>query len=275
MHQIDPSPYIDRVGPVGNSLGNKPTMAWLRVADLRVDPGYQREVLKRGTANIVKIAREFDWTKFGVVIVSPIGDGLYAIVDGQHRTIAAACRRIETVPCLSITANRGEQAAAFAAINGAVTQVSPLQIHQALLQAGDAQALELERTCKAVGVEICRYPVPANKMRVGQTLAIGTLKQMLSQMGSERLALALACIMAGGQQNVGCVNGSSISAMCNVIDAEPRWAENRPALLQAMRKFNFATESSLANVDRQRRRTGTVAKILAGRLFDYLDRELG
>jgi hypothetical protein len=74
---------------------------WLPVEQFVVDDTYQREVGKRGRSNVQHIAEHFDWSKFALVIVAPVEGGLYAIVDGQHRTTAAILRGIDKFPAKS------------------------------------------------------------------------------------------------------------------------------------------------------------------------------
>ena len=140
LRPIDPKPYAMDERLLQQPVGPAPVLQWLPIDQLGIDPAYQRDILRRGHDNIGRIARRFDWRKFGTVIVAPIAGGRYAIVDGQHRTTAAAVRGIESVPCQIIMADPGEQAAAFAAINGAVTGMTPLQLHAARVAAGDPDA---------------------------------------------------------------------------------------------------------------------------------------
>ena len=65
-------------------------------ADLSIVEAGQR--LRDGTltsvalvgAHLRRIAEQFDWRLFAPVIVAPIEGGLFAVIDGQHRTHAAA-----------------------------------------------------------------------------------------------------------------------------------------------------------------------------------------
>ncbi len=79
--------------------GPAPVLLWIEIQNFVVDTEYQREIGKRGRQNIRLIAENFDWSKFAPIIVAPIEGGLYAIVDGQHRTTAAMIRGFEKVPC--------------------------------------------------------------------------------------------------------------------------------------------------------------------------------
>lgn len=69
----------------------------LRKTDIRIPHEYQR-FLSRSRA--ARIARDFDWFEFGVLIVAH-RNGEYFVVDGQHRLNAALqlpC--VDMVPCL-------------------------------------------------------------------------------------------------------------------------------------------------------------------------------
>jgi hypothetical protein len=160
-------------------VGAAPMLEWVKIADLVIDPDYQRDLLKTGRNNIIKIAMEFDWSKFSTVIVAAVEGGQFAIVDGQHRCTAAALRGIEKVPCQIIVADRKRQAAAFAAINAVVTAMSSLQIHAAKVIAGERSAVAIAKVCADAGVSICRYPIPAEKMKPGETLAASALYRAL------------------------------------------------------------------------------------------------
>lgn len=273
MKHIDGKPFLHMMGkPAASYLGVEPELRWIAISHLRIDPAYQREVLRQGARNIAKIARNFDWSLFGIVVVADVGGGLFAIVDGQHRTIAASMREIEAVPCLIIDADKSRQAAAFAAINGAVTAVSPLAIFAAKVAAEDENAMALVADCKLGGVSICRYPVPSDKMSAGETLAIGALQSCRSMFGRETLIMALKCITIGGESRTGLVKAPVIKAFCHVLDAESSW-RSHPGLLSAAAKFDLA--SALQEAEAAAGRTRRVNAQLAMALFDYLDEVLG
>jgi hypothetical protein len=178
LRRIDPKPFMSRIPTQGrqSDVGERPELQWLKIDRLRIDPNYQREIGRRGADNIVAIAPKFKWAKFTPVVVAPIGEGLFAIIDGQHRTTAASACGFESVPCVIIQVDGAEQADAFVAINANVTAMSPLQLHAARLAAGNSDAAELTEVCREADVTICRYPVPANKMKPGETLAVGMLQ---------------------------------------------------------------------------------------------------
>lgn len=220
--------------------GTEPQLMWLPLMDLRVDERYQRRVLEKGLTNVYRIAAEFDWKKFTPVVVARVVDGLYAIVDGQHRSYAALLRGIESVPCMVIEATLAEQAEAFAAINQRVTKVNDQQIHAAAIAAGDVNAIAIRDACAAAGVEVCRNPIAENMMKIGQTIAIGTLRQYHKRFGSRCLTLALRCLMVAHPMERGVVRAPLIAATTAVLG---RLDELTPeTVLKAAKKINFVRE---------------------------------
>ncbi|BCH33217.1 hypothetical protein MesoLjLc_51470 [Mesorhizobium sp. L-8-10] len=276
MRPIDPTPFAPALGtPPSTSLGVKPGLCWLKIQSLRIDPNYQREIFEGGAKNVVKIARNFDWALFGVVVVANIGEGLFAIVDGQHRTIGAALRGVEEVPCIIIEADPKKQAEAFAAINGAVTAIHPLSIFAAELAAKKQDAIDLVETCARASVKILKYPVPSKNMKAGDTIAIRSLQECHRVYGPDHLALSLRCITRSKPDgNVGHVKAPTIKALCHVLDAQRTWCKPEYRLISVMENFDFGQELESAFVDGRRNKRQTHSQ-LAIRLFDFLDEELG
>lgn len=174
--------------------GPAPQLQWLDVALLVVDPAYQRDITAQGKRNVRRIAEQFDWRYFSPVIVAPIAGGRYAVVDGQHRTTAAALVGHAAVPCQVIMAAPGEQAKAFTAVNGTVTRVHTLAMHKAAVAAGDETARQIERVAKAGGAKVLTYPVPELKQQPGQTMAIGALRELIQEYGPEATILGLRSV---------------------------------------------------------------------------------
>ena len=256
-------------------FGVEPKLMWIDIGKLVVDPRYQRDISRQGAKNVVQIARNFSWQRFGTVLVSRVGDDagdLWAIIDGQHRVTGAAVRGITRVPCMVIEAGPADQAAAFAAINGLVTKLTPLQIHAARVAAGDEDALELAAICADGGVTICRYPVPADKMLRGETLAVGTLDKLRREVDRKVLVLALKCITATGE-NVGLVRTSLVKGLCSVFDSEPAFASKPDRVLKALRGYDFGSLLDSALIEGRRSKLSTQA-VVTRSLYQVLDRAL-
>lgn len=243
---IDPAPFRARYSGPASSEGERPELQWVKIARLRIDPKYQREIGERGARNLVSIATEFRWSKFEPAMVAPIEGGLFAMINGQHRAIAAALRGFESIPCCIVAATAAEQADSFVAINGNITLMTPLQLHAARLAAGDAEAAKLVEACNEAGVTICRYPVPANKVKPGETLAIGMLRSMLDKYGRETLVAALSCITKTRRGNPGMIRAQLVEALCSVLEAAPEWRSDLTKLIFRMQTFDFAAEFNAA-----------------------------
>jgi hypothetical protein len=218
--------------------GPAPQLSWIEVERFVVDDSYQREVGKRGRFNVQHIAEHFDWSKFAPVIVAPVEGGLYAIVDGQHRTTAAMLRGIEKVPCQVVQADRAQQAAAYAAVNGNITKTTAQQLFHARLAAGDENSQELAKVCAAGGIEILRRNLITAKMKVGQTQAVGALSRCLRDFGRNVLITALQCITQTSDGNPGFVQATIVEGLCEALKGSI-WLDSGAALLEAMDEFSF------------------------------------
>lgn len=270
LRAVDPSPLRARYAGPSSEPGERPELQWLKIARLRIDPRYQREIGRRGGNNILSIASAFSWCKFGPVIVAPIGEGLFAIVDGQHRTTAAALRGFGSVPCVIIAADEAAQADTFVAINANVTAMSQLQLHAARMAAGDGSAAVITEICAEAGVTICRYPVPSNKITPGETMAVAMLSATFKKYGREVLIAALNCITKTRRGNPGMIRKQMVGALCAVLDAEPDLMADRSKLIFRMQTFDFNAEWN--NAGRTSIESGkSVAELLIEAIGDHLE----
>lgn len=276
LKPIDIAPFLTSLkdANLSKDVGKIPAVQWLPIAALRINHSYQREVKKNGKSNVIEIAKNFNWSKFGIVVVAAMGDQTFAIIDGQHRTIGAACRGIDTVPCLILyNISVEQQAEIFAAINGKVTAISPLSIFHAELRAKYPDAISLYELCKSVGVTICTYAKPHNAMVWGETVSIISLKAMRNMYGDKVLEQALKCIMKAPGRHSDIINVHTIRAMCHVLDAEETFRVPEYRLVSLMEKFDLYTEWQQSYVDAKMKRK-RVAGALAVRIFNYLDKEI-
>lgn len=251
----------------------KPRLHWIAIANLRVDPRYQRDLEGvKSAKNIIDIAANFSWKKFAPCVVAETepDSGIFAIIDGQHRTTAAALRGRRDVPCLVVDADVREQARAFAAINGNVTAVSTLQMHAARVAAGEDKANAVDEACAAAGVTICRYPVKLDTMKVGETLAVSTLYRQLERYGRTTLVAALSCITKTGDGNPGFVRPQVVEAICSVLNSEPAWSADLSTPLSAMADFDFAKAFASARIAAAKDGGGITAPLVE-RVAEHLD----
>lgn len=254
--------------------GPAPFLEWIKIEQLVVDTEYQREIGRRGANNVAQIAEHFDWSKFAPVIVAPVEGGLFAIVDGQHRTTAAMLRNIEKVPCQVVQADRAQQAAAYAAVNGNITKTTAQQLYHAKLAANEPGALAIAEICSVAGVEVIRRNIPQSKMKVGQTQAIGALTRCHAQYGRDTLITALQCITQTSDGNAGFVRATIIEALCEALHGAPVWRDSGEALLRAMDKFRYADAWDQVVAGRDKVFPSTTPKELADKIRKFLSRKL-
>ncbi len=219
-----------------SSFGQVPRLEWISIARLVVDLEYQRDISSLGRKNIRQIAEHFNWSMFAPVIVASIGGDEYAIVDGQHRTTAAALCGMERVPCSIIAAQRGEQAAAFGAINGNTTRPHTIQMFHAAVAAGDADANRLVAVCAKAGITV---PRSLGALRDRQTYSVGTIAKGLRRHGDVIVALALRAIVHSGDGRSEELNRSIIDAVIEVLAANAEWRLNERRLMLAFEDLNL------------------------------------
>ncbi|HWY14410.1 MAG TPA: DUF6551 family protein [Rhizomicrobium sp.] len=231
------------------ALGEAGKLEWIALSKLFIDGAYQREVTASGKKNIRRIVENFRWSRFSPLIVAARGGGRYAIIDGQHRALAALHHgAIPKVPCCVLACPGNEEAAAFATINGHVTRVSPLYMFRARLAAREPKAVAAHELAESVGAHISPYPVSAAEMKPGDTLAYGTIENSIERFGREVTAAALSLITMTGA-NTGLVKACLIEGFVDTLFANPEW---------------------LARIDEVRAavKQKTVAALLAGALLD-------
>lgn len=209
-----PQPASEAVFP---DPGPRPTMAWLPIEVLVVDPTYQRTAdSERSRLNIRRIAEAFCWTKFQPVTVTHRPDGTYAVIDGQHRVAAAALHpMVDSVPCFVVAAPEiRAQARSFVAINRDRVAVNPMQMHHANVAAGDPDALHMQAVCNQAGVKLPRSQTGPKDLKVGYTCSLGAIRAGLCNFGDGPVVAALQCLNAAYHNVGGQLRGTLIAAIC-------------------------------------------------------------
>ena len=259
--------------PQSISAGAAPMLQWLKITDLIVDPAYQRPIVGNGRRNVDRIARAFSWSCFAPVVVAPVEGGKFAVIDGQHRTTAAALVGFDSVPCQIVIAAREEQAAAFKAINGVVTPISRMALHAAGLVAREPRAVRLADVCVRAEVELLRYPVPVDKQAAGQTMAVGAIAQCLRRYSEETLITALQCVTQTANNQPGVLSARLIKALCEVLDSDQERRDRGLKLLEAFDAIDLMALQAAAAVDAAVKKTSRV-QATAARIRTELDQLL-
>jgi ParB-like nuclease domain len=259
--------------PKSITAGAAPMLQWLKIADLVVDPAYQRPIVGKGRQNVDRIARAFSWSCFAPVVVSPVEGGKFAIIDGQHRTTSAAILGFESVPCQIVIAAQEEQAAAFKAINGSTTPISPMALHAAALVASEPWAVQVAHVCTCGQVELLRYPVPADKQAPGQTMAVSAIARCLRQYGEATLITALQCVTQTANNQPGTLSARTIKALCYVLHDDHERRDAGLALLEAFDSIDLTAIQEASAVDAAVKKVGRV-QAMADRIRTELNRLL-
>lgn len=195
-------------------LGIMPVPKVIPLERLVVDSRYQRDA-KRGKSVILKIVREFSWSRFQPITVAKMGD-YFAIIDGQHRAIAARSHpSIGAVPCWVVPDERLElQAKAFVGINKVRTAITSAQIYFAGLAANDPDAIRLKRVCEKAGVSIARY-ANAVSNKPDHTVAVASIDARLRKVGERPVVEALKALREAYPQKPGQLSAVFIEVLAN------------------------------------------------------------
>lgn len=241
-HACDEVPFVRSIEIGGyasiatpQSLGRPPQLEWLAIADLVVDPEYQREITFVGRRNVRRIATGFNWAMFAPVVVAPAGSSKFAIVDGQHRATAAKLCGLERVPCMIVNADRGGQAMAFSVINRNVTRVQSVHLYHAAVAAGVPEALRIADICKRAGITVVRNPTALADLKPGQISFASALGKTVARFGDDVTILALRAVTASG----GLLTGVIAWGVVEVLHDHPEWCADEAALRFALEAIDL------------------------------------
>jgi len=142
-------------------FGKRGKLTQINKQNLRLDIAYQR---RQSTEKARRIAREFNWLGFGVVVVSERPNGDYFVLDGGHRVMATMMRpEIKNVPCYAFSdLSKADEAAAFVCFNAHRKAPTGLELFAAQVMAGDQDARAVAKIMRNHNVPVhrdgCRCP---------------------------------------------------------------------------------------------------------------------
>ena len=185
---------LSPVVPAGQA---QPILQWVDLDHLVIDDRYQRPLGPRNMAAIQKIAAEFDWMQFAPVLLAPADGGRFAIIDGQHRSHAAALCGFTRVPAQIVMASAAQQARAFAGVNGKVTPITAHQVYRAALAAGEPWAQRCCAVVESAGCVLATVHPSSKDRKPGVIYQVGTVRRMIVDRGqAEQLRQVLTAIVA-------------------------------------------------------------------------------
>ena len=157
--------------------GPLPELTFLPIAKLMIDGDYQRPLNPANWKAIEKIAEAFDWAHFTPVIAARSDEGMFSVIDGQHRTHAALLIGAASVPAMIVNLTEAQQARAFSAINGQVTAISGFHIYRAALVAMEPWALACREVVAQGGCEMMTYQPSAASKKPRQIYTISLIRR--------------------------------------------------------------------------------------------------
>lgn len=158
-----------------------PELRSAQPTSLFVDARYQRDLSQRSVRLIRKIAEEWDWRAFKPPVVVE-AEGVLQVIDGQHTAIGAATRGIEQIPVLLIEASELDaRANAFVRHNRDRIAVSRLEIHRAMVTAGEDTALTIDQVCERAGVNILKSKNDTGAYKPGETIALTAVRRLVER----------------------------------------------------------------------------------------------
>lgn len=160
---------------------------------LKIDPSYQRSMESSRSRKLVeRIAANFNWRKFGVLVVTESG----FIIDGQHRHGGAMLRPdINFVPCLVHDVDVREAASIFVGMNMDRVNIQPQAVYKAELAAGKPEAITMKAVADEAGVELITNAMALRHLKSNQTQAISTVRSQIKH-NRDACVRALKCCVA-------------------------------------------------------------------------------
>lgn len=275
MRQIETS-KLKR--PARVDPGPAAMLQWIRIDRLVVDDSYQRDLKRGNWQAIQKIADAFRWSRFSPVFVAPVEGGRFAIIDGQHRTHAAAICGFAEVPCQVVQMGLSEQAASFAAVNGLVTKVTLFQIFKAALTAGEDWAVECSQICSAANCRLMTSNSSADARKAGEIFAISLIRSYQAKGQGELVSYTLAALRnSEGGQEAGIWANDILKSLIAAVVERPWLLQQRVDLARFLDRFDiYAAIDRAEDYARARRRQGAIGisrwDIAAAEIGEGLDK---
>lgn len=225
--------------------GVPPALEWARPADLFVEEDYQRDVAEGGTSLIRRIAGAFSWycLKPPICFVSEEHGGAKVIVDGQHTAIGAATRGVPEIPIVLFSgAGAAVRARSFVAHNQNRVALTMLAVFHAQLAHDEPLAAEMKRVCDAAGATILTKAINLSEQRpVGETMAIGAIRNVLKKHGAERLQRVMM-VLVGARR--GPIKAQEITAVANILFGGPAGVGGRSYEVDVRLSFLIASRTA-------------------------------
>ena len=180
----------------GPQTGTPPSLEFVAVDRLQVDPAYQRATDGPHSRKIVfGMVREWKWALCQPLVVARRTDGSLFILDGQHRHAGAIERGdIAHLPCVILSnIDQAGEATAFVDLNTKRQRLSQLDIFNGMLAAGDTNAIQTAALLEQTGWRI-RRSSDTQGFKAGDLVCAPMLARELKRRGPAPIGFALAAL---------------------------------------------------------------------------------
>lgn len=202
-----------------------PMLDWVPIAKIVIDDEYQRELKPNNWAAIKRIAADFHWSRFAPVLLAPIEGGLYACIDGQHRTHAAAICGFDRVPAMITTVPRSEQARAFVHVNGSQIRVSGHQVYRAALAAREDWAIACKTAVEHAGCRLMTCNASSNAKKPGEVYCIALIRKLVEGGHTEAVTAGLRALRVYGPDKVALYADMALTPWLTAVAADPAFID--------------------------------------------------
>jgi len=144
-------------GPI---TGQPPSLEWLALDQLAIDPVYQRMMEGDKSRRIVSgMVKCWDWALCQPLVVTRRADNALFVLDGQHRLEGARQRGdIAHLPCVVLPARSIEaEAEAFVSLNTRRQRLTQTEIFAGMLAQGDPTAKAIDAMMRETGWRLARH----------------------------------------------------------------------------------------------------------------------
>ncbi len=181
---------------LGQVRNAPPTLEWVAVERLSVDPTYQRATDGPHSRKVIfGMVKCWDWALCQPLVVSRREDGSLFILDGQHRHAGAVERGdIRHLPCVILSGCDGkDEAGTFVALNTKRQKLSQADIFNGMLAASDPVAKATAALLERTGWRVIRHS-NTQKYRPGELACAPMLTRALAFHGEAVVTNALTAL---------------------------------------------------------------------------------
>lgn len=212
---------------MSSNLGVKPELKWIKLTELYIPSEYQRTVKGDSSQKNIRYIRDnFNWASCGALLVCELEKSKpkqYAVIDGQHRFLAAdAHGGIAELPCVVISPREAQkQAGHFIEVNSRRIKLNNLAEYHAAVVAGEPNATSVAAILKKADVAVPVNPLANKDCPSRTTQAIGSLLKMIDSYSESQIIWALTIIPEAYGKKPGVMRASLLKAMAEWIKSHP------------------------------------------------------